>query len=582
MYGKIAIPQPPADRPLACRADRCDDCRTPTREPPMPDMPRRHFVRVAAAGAATILLPDVARARARTPRSRLADSHIEILLDEPIATIAPELYGHFTEHLGGVIYDGVWVGEHSPVPNIGGVRKALVDAMQAIKPSVVRWPGGCFADSYDWRDGVGPRDKRPVRTNFWAGDPGLQQVTGGPAKYDPNAFGTTEFARFCRLIRAQPYLAANVRTLPAMAFDQWLEYCNAPAGDTTWSTVRADAGDRDPYGVRYWGVGNEAWGCGGDFTPEEYAEEFRRFTGSVPTLGVDLAFIASGPNGGDVEWTRRLLTALADRGAVGSAWGLSMHHYCSAPGAGDDAIAFDDRGWYDLLASADRMESIVTSIWEVVQHLDRQHRMRLVVDEWGAWHKNAPIVDPSHLFESQSTIRDALVTGLTLDIFHRHADKIAMANVAQLINCIHSLFFAHEDKFVTTPTYHVFAMYAAHQGAQSVRTLVSAPEVTWTAGTAPQKLWGLNGSASRRGNQLTLTVTNASLTAPRDTEIAVRGATITGSRATTLTARSVHDVNTFDQPDTVVPATVDVPARDVGGVYRFPPASVTRLAMSLA
>lgn len=544
----------------------------------MLDIPRREFVQSALAGGAALALT-----RLRPARSLLADAHIEILLDEPIGTIAPEVYGHFTEHLGGVIYDGVWVGKSSKVPNVGGVRKALVDAMRLIKPSVIRWPGGCFADSYDWRDGVGPREKRPVRTNFWAGDDGLKAVTGGPAKYEPNEFGTTEFVRFCRAVGAQPYLAVNLRTLPATAFDQWLEYCNSPAGTTTWGNVRAVAGDRDPYNVRYWGVGNEAWGCGGNFTPEEYAEEYRRFvTWSVPQFGVDLAFMGSGPNGRDMEWTRRMLAALADRNALDRMWGLSMHHYCDAPDAGHDAVAFDDRGWYDLLVSADRIESIITSIWETMRLADRQHRIKLVVDEWGAWHKNAPLVDPSHLFESQSTIRDALVTGLTLDIFHRHADKIGMANVAQLINCIHSLFFAHEDKFTVTPAYHVFAMYAAHQGAQSVRTVVSAPRVSWQAKNGrPDGFWGLNGSASRRGREVTLTVTNSSLSETRETEVVVRGASVNAVRTTTLVAHSATDVNTFVRPDAIKPVTADVAARDAGGVYRFPPASVTKLAMTL-
>jgi alpha-N-arabinofuranosidase len=554
----------------------------------MPSIPRRNFVQTALIGGAALLARRreavAAPAIRRSGRALLADSHIEVLLDEPIGTIAPELYGHFTEHLGGVIYDGVWVGEGSRVPNIGGIRKALVDAMRVINPSVVRWPGGCFADSYDWRDGVGPRGQRPVRTNFWAGDEGLKGVAGGPAKYDPNEFGTTEFLRFCRLIGAQPYLAANVRTLPAAAFNQWLEYCNSPAGTTSWANVRGAAGDRDPYHVRYWGVGNEAWGCGGNFTPEEYAEEYRRFvTWSVPQFDVDLAFIASGPNGGDVEWTRRLMTALAGRGSLDRMWGLSMHHYCSAPDAGADAVAFDERGWYDLLTSADRMEAIVGSIWEVVRQIDRQRRIKLVVDEWGAWHRNSPIIDPSHLFESQSTIRDALVTGLTLDIFHRHADKIAMANVAQLINCIHSLFFSHEDKFVVTPAYHVFAMYAAHQGAQSVRTVVSAPRVSWAATDGkPRDFWGLSGSCSRRGREVTLTVTNPSLSEPRETEVVIRGGAMSAVRVTTLAAGNVHDVNSFERPDVVRPITAEVPARDVNGVFRFPAASVTKLGITLA
>jgi len=263
-------------------------------------------------------------------------------------------------------------------------------------------------------------------------------------------------------------------------------------------------------------------------------------------------------------------------------WGLSMHHYTDAPDSGHDAVAFDDRGWYDLLVNADRIESIIASIWETMRLADRQHRVKLVVDEWGAWHKNAPLVDPSHLFESQSTIRDALVTGLTLDIFHRHADKIGMANVAQLINCIHSLCFAHEDRFTVTPAYHVFAMYAAHQGAQSVRTLVSAPRVSWQARDGHRDgFWGLNGSASRRGREVTLTVTNASLTETRETEIAVRGATVNLVRTTTLAAGNVHEVNTFEHPDAIQPVTAVGTVPAAGGVYRFPPASVSRLAMTL-
>jgi alpha-N-arabinofuranosidase len=543
----------------------------------MPRVPRREFIQSALVGGAALALP-----RLRSTRSRLADSHVEILLDEPIGTIAPEVYGHFTEHLGGVIYDGVWVGENSPVPNVGGVRKALIDALRVIKPSVIRWPGGCFADSYDWRDGVGARDKRPVRTNFWASDDGLKNVAGGPAKYEPNHFGTTEFVRFCRAVGAQPYLAVNVRKLPATAFDQWLEYCNAPAGTTTWGDVRAATGDREPYNVRYWGVGNEAWGCGGNFTPEEYAEEYRRFvTWSVPQFGVDLKFIGSGPNGRDTEWTRRMFAALAERGSLDRMWGLSMHHYTDAPDSGHEAVAFDERGWYDLLVSADRIESIIASIWETMRLADRNHRVKLVVDEWGAWHRNAPLVDPSHLFESQSTIRDALVTGLSLDIFHRHADKVGMANVAQLINCIHSLFFSHEEKFCVSPAYHVFAMYAAHQGAQSVRTLVSAPRASWQAKNGSRdSFWGLNGSASRKGREVTLTLTNASMTDARDVEVVVRGGAVRSARVTLLKAGSVHDVNTFEQPAAISPVTSDVAPRDLASLV-IPPASVAKLALTL-
>jgi alpha-N-arabinofuranosidase len=514
-------------------------------------------------------------------RSLLADSRIDVLLDEPVGTIAPEIYGHFVEHLGGVVYDGIWVGEGSSIPNVGGIRTALIEALRPIRPSVIRWPGGCFADSYDWRDGIGPRESRPTRTNFWIDQPALRELGNVPAKYDPNHFGTNEFIRFCRLVEAQPYLAVNVRSLPARAFFEWVEYCNSPAGSTTLAEQRAAGGDPEPFGVRYWGVGNESWGCGGNFTPEEYAAEYRQFaTWGVPDYGVNLAFIGSGPSGRDLEWTRRFFLALDERRDLRRMWGWALHHYTSAPNG--EAVAFDDMAWYDLLASANRMESLITAQWQVMGETDRAHRIKLVVDEWGAWHRMTTNVDPTHLFGQQSTIRDALVAGLTLDTFNRHADKVAMANIAQLVNCIHSLFLADEDQFLLTPTYHVFAMYAAHQGAEGVRVVTSAPTVEWLdAEERSQSLWGLNCSASTRDGRLTLTVTNPHLTESRETEITLRGAPVGAVTATTLAARDVHDHNTFAEPDTVVPRTERVRVGGSPFVYRFPAASVTKLEMAL-
>lgn len=201
------------------------------------------------------------------PRSSLAASAtIEIFPEETIGTISPAIYGHFIEHLGGCIYDGVWVGEKSKVPNYNGIRKALVDSLKLLKPPVIRWPGGCFADSYNWRDGVGPRDRRPKRTNFWANTPYLEKAPDGPQKYEPNDFGSNEFARFCKLVGAEPYFASNLRSLTPFDFYQWIEYCNSPNGTTSLSELRAQGGAPDPLHVRYWGVGNESWGCGGNFT----------------------------------------------------------------------------------------------------------------------------------------------------------------------------------------------------------------------------------------------------------------------------------------------------------------------------
>jgi len=549
-------------------------------------MQRRHFLRIAAAsaaGAAVGLAP-------RT--SHAADARIDVLVDEKIGAVNADLYSHFVEHLGGVVYDGIWVGENSRIANVNGIRKALVDHMRRLPPGTIRWPGGCFADSYDWRDGVGPRTNRPRRTNFWAND--MSKGPDGPAKYDPNQFGTNDFIRFCRLAGGQPYLAANLRSLPARDFYQWVEYCNSPAGSTSLAELRAQGGDRDPFRVQFWGVGNEAWGCGGNFTAEEYATEFRRFTAWVPGYDVELKFIGSGPNSGDLSWSRKFLSALLEKGEgqLRNLWGWALHHYSWNVSRGattdwnagkGDAVAFTTDEWYELLNEADKMEGLITGHWAVMGEIDRRHRVKLVVDEWGAWHRAGTELNPAHLLGQQSTMRDALLAGLTLDIFHRHADKVVMANVAQLINCLQSLFLADQDRFVITPTFHVFETYAAHVGGQSVRSVFSAPRISYDRVNAKGSLWGLAGSASIKDRTLTLTVVNPHVSEPRETEIAILGATASSATAITIAAPDIHAHNTFDQPRTVEPHTDSVkPVQGGTLTHRFPPASVTRLTVALA
>jgi len=560
-------------------------------------MRRREFLSAALIGSAVTLAESKAsafglkRSSARR-QTQAADSRIEVLLDEPIGKIAPEIYGHFAEHLGGVIYDGIWVGEDSKIANIGGIRKSLVEAMQRIKPGVIRWPGGCFADSYDWRDGVGPRKQRPRHTNFWAAAAEWPNGVApeGPWKYETNQFGTNEFARFCKLTGAQPYMAANLRSLTAKDFYQWIEYCNSPAGSTTPAEMRAAGGDREPFKVRYWGVGNESWGCGGNFTPEEYAAEYRRFTEWVPGFGIDLAFVGSGPNGGDLDWTRRFFTKMAERRALGRMWGWGLHHYSWNVSGGrtsdwrqgkGDAVKYPTEEWYELLSEADHMESLITGHWAVMGEVDRQHRIKLAVDEWGAWYKPGSEVNNTHLLGQQSTMRDAILAGMTLDTFHRHADKVAMANIAQLVNCLQSLFLAHEDKFVLTPTFHVFEMYGAHQGSQSLRTIFSAPRSAYTRNGQPATVRGLSGSASLRDRTMILTITNPDVSQTREAEIAIRGATIKAIKATTLSAGDIHDHNSFDNPRRVEPKDEAVAVKSGTLVYRFAPASVTRLQITL-
>lgn len=548
-------------------------------------MKRRHFLQgLFAAGL-------LRGGRAASAPSRAAAARIDVLLNEPIARIAPEIYGHFVEHLGAVVYGGVWVGEPSKIPNIGGIRKSLVEALRRLKPAVIRWPGGCFADSYNWRDGVGPRGRRPRHTSFWANAEWPKPPADGPSKYETNAFGTNEFIRFCRLVGAQPYLAVNVRTGSPRDFMDWVEYCNGPAGTTTPADLRVSSGERAPFGVRTWGIGNESWGCGGNFTPEEYASELRRFIEWVPDGG-PLAFVAAGPSDDDLDWTRRLFAKLAERHAVGRIWGYSLHHYAWNVSGGrtddwtqgkGDAVAFSDEEWYELLREADRVESLIDHHWRAMAAFDPQHKVKLVVDEWGAWYRPGSQVDDSHLLGQQSTMRDALLAGLTLDTFNRHADKVAMANVAQLVNCLQAPFLARGDKLVLTPTFHVFEMYAPHQGAQAVRAVFSAPEPKYTRNGKPAALRGLMGSASRRDKQLVLTVTNPDLREPRATEIALAGgARASGTiRCTTLADADVHATNTFDHPDRIHPKETTVAMTGASLVYEFPPASVTRLEIAL-
>jgi alpha-N-arabinofuranosidase len=552
---------------------------------------RRKFIHNSALGAGAFLLtrnsPLAVAATSTGP-----DSRIEILLAETLGTISPNIYGHFAENLSGVIYDGIWVGENSKIPNVNGIRKELIDEMRKIKPPVVRYPGGCFADSYDWRDGVGAVDKRPRRTNFWAAGEAASSLASH--KYDPNQFGTNEFVHFCKLIGAQPYLAGNVRSLPSEQFYQWVEYCNSPAGSTTLADTRAAAGYPEAFAVRYWGVGNESWGCGGNFTPQEYAVEFRRYTTWVPRYGQQsLSFIASGPNDDSWDWTRSFLEEIVRKGPeeLRNIYGMALHYYAWNLSRGKtrnwvegkgDALKFDAVDWYELLRQGDVMESLINGHWQVMGEIDKEHRIKLVVDEWGPWYRPGSEATAGDQLEQMPTLRDAVFSGLTLDTFNRHPEKVAMANCAQLINCLNSLYLAHEDKFCVTPVGHVLAMYAAHQGGQGLRTIFSSPSANYDRDGEPSSFWGLKGSASLQDKALVLTVVNPHVSEARETELGVRGATIKSGTLTTLTHSDIHAHNTFEQRNVVTPQDKDWEAGGRSVIIRFPPASVTKLALTLA
>jgi alpha-N-arabinofuranosidase len=549
---------------------------------------RRGFIHTTLAGTAGFVFSRYSGYSAGATQT--FDSRLEILLDESMGTISPNLYGHFTEHLGGTIYDGVWVGAKSKVPHLDGIRKDLVEQMKKIKAPVIRYPGGCFADSYDWRDGIGPADKRPRRTNFWLG----AENDKSPAshKYDSNEFGTDEFVRFCRLIGAEPYLAANVRSLPASEFYRWVEYCNSPAGSTTLAEERAKSGSSQPYNVRYWGVGNEPWGCGGNFTPQEYAVEFRRYSAWLPHYGQSLSLIASGPNSDDWNWTRGFFEEIVRKSPsqLGGIYGWALHHYAWNLSRGrsndwekgkGDAIQFEPVDWYEILREGDRVEGLILGHWQVMEEFDREHRVKLVVDEWGPWYRSGSEATPGDIFEQTPTLRDALFSGMTLDIFNRHASKLAMANCAQLINCLNSLYLAHEDRFVVTPVGHIFGMYAGHQGGESLRTIFSAPSVQYDRDGKPATFWGLHGSASLRGKDLLLTVVNPHTIQAREAEITIRGGSASSAMATTLSHSDIHARNTFDDREAVTPQRKEGLIRNRAVVHTFPAASVTALSIHL-
>ncbi len=537
--------------------------------------------------------------------STAVDAHIDILPGEPIGTISPEIYSHFIEHLGGVIYDGVWVGLNSKIANTNGIRQTFIDTMKAVQAPVLRWPGGCFADSYDWRDGLGAATKRPARAGFWE-------------QQDSNAYGLHEFMHTCRAIGCKPYLAANMRSLPARDFYQEIEYCNAPARNVPSNSAapampnalaaqRAANGDPEPFNVDLWGVGNESWGCGGNLVPEEYAAMFRRFTAWTPSYSsAPLRFVAVGPNGDDVDWTRRLFKSLFSNSERRHLFGLSVHYYTSGSPkefAAGDALAFSNDDFYDLLTRASIMERVVTDHWAAIGNTAEpdQPKVKLVVDEWGAWYGKGTSLGPNYNLSQQSTMRDALLTGITLDIFQRHAEKVAVANVAQSINCIHSLMLAQEDNFTVTPTFHVFQMYLPHRGAQAIRAEFSAPAIRNPLANAPipvggnsytgsleavKLLAGLSGSASispTNPKLVTLTVVNPHIELPVTTEINVSGATISSYTGRVLAEPDIHAHNDFAHPNAVRPNAAATTTPAAGRLtHTFPPASVTTLQLTLA
>lgn len=489
------------------------------------------------------------------------EGQITLFCTQPIGRIHPNLYGHFAEHLGRCIYDGIWVGEESAIPNTNGIRNDAIAVLRRMQAPIIRWPGGCFADDYHWEDGIGPRPERPRRVNLHWGE-----------VVESNHFGTHEFLRFCELVGAAPYICGNVGSGTPREMRDWVEYLNF-AGDSTLARRRAANGHPAPFGVRYWGVGNENWGCGGHMTPEEYAAEYRRFSTYLRDFsGTPLYLIACGPSGNNPDWTRRFFTAL---GSYRRIHGFAAHYYCGGAGT---ATQFTEEEWYRLLWLARQMEPLIVQQRAILDGFDPERRIGLIVDEWGVWHRATPGSKQGLLWQ-QSTIRDGVVAALTLDIFNRHADKVVMGNLAQTFNVLQAVALTQEEKMIVTPTGHVFTLYAPHQGAQAVHTLFEADDISFAEG---KTLPSLSGSASLKEDRLFLTVVNAHVSEPAAVRVRLAdGAEAQNGLLTLLAADDIHAHNTFEAPDVVQPKTTP---RAVSGrefTLELPPASVTAVQVEL-
>jgi alpha-N-arabinofuranosidase len=496
---------------------------------------------------------------------------LSVNLNDRIGTINPNIYGHFAEHLGRCIYDGIWVGPESPIPNTHGFRNDLITALRKMKPAVIRWPGGCFADDYHWQDGIGPRSERPQRINIHWGE-----------VIESNAVGTQEYAQFCRLVGAEPYICGNVGSGTVRELRDWIEYCNFP-GDSTWARLRRRDGSPSPLNVKYWSIGNENWGCGGNFSPEDYGTEFRRFASFVRGFGQQLFVIACGPSSNDVEWTTRFFRKLnKDYWEFHNLHGFAAHYYCGTAGT---ATEYTSDEWYHLIFKGLQMEPLVIQQRAAMDVFDPARRIGLIVDEWGTWHPVEKGTNPAFLYQ-QNTLRDAIVAATTLDIFNRHADKLVMANIAQTINVLQAVILTEGERMLVTPTGHVYAMYAPHQGGMALRTVIETPEVSYSLRnkdgvTTQGNLPVLAGSVSLKEKTVFVTLTNSHVTESTEVTIDLLGGAQVRDTSAQVMSGEIHAHNTFDRSEALTPVSHPIDIRGHQIKIGLPAACVVAIEIRL-
>jgi alpha-N-arabinofuranosidase len=483
--------------------------------------------------------------------------------DQPGPVINRNIYGQFSEHLGRCIYEGIWVGEESPIPNTKGYRNDVLAAVKRLDVPLLRWPGGCFADEYHWRDGIGPRESRPAMINtHWGG------------VVENNHFGTHEFLDFCEMLGIEPFVCVNVGSGTVQEAMEWVEYMTSDA-DSPMANLRRKNGRNQPWKVHYVAVGNENWGCGGNMRPEFYADNYRRYNTFIKDYGANrIQRIACGASDSNYEWTEVLMMS-----AVRQMNGLSLHYYTRTtrgwPPRGS-ATEFSEPEWFAVLKNTLVMDELVTKHAAIMDKHDPEKRIALAVDEWGTWYEATP-GSPRGFLEQQNTLRDALVAALNLHIFQRHADRVKMANIAQFINVLQAMILTDKEKMIVTPTYWVFEMYKVHQGATSLPVELQTP--AYALGT--ESIPAVSASASRDpAGKVHLSLVNADPNHEMTVTCTLQGLAAAHVAGQVLTASTINAHNTFDAPNTVHPEPFSGASLDAGKlVVRLPAKSVVVLEL---
>ena len=453
--------------------------------------------------------------------------------------IHKELYGQFAEHLGTCIYGGLWVGNNSSIPNINGYRKDVLHALQDLKVPVLRWPGGCFADEYHWMDGIGPQDKRPkMQNNNWGGT------------IEDNSFGTHEFLNLCELLGAEPYISGNVGSGTVEELAKWVEYMTSD-GDTPMANLRRKNGRQKAWKVKYLGVGNESWGCGGNMRPEYYSDLFRRYSVYCRNYDTNRLYkIASGASDYDYNWTKVLMDNVGNRMD-----GLSLHYYTVKGWSGSkgSATKFLNDEYYWTIGKCLEIEDVIKKHCSIMDKRDPQKKIGLLVDEWGTWWDEEPGTIRGHLYQ-QNTMRDAFVAALTLNIFHRHVDRVKMANIAQVVNVLQSMILTDmkgNGHMVLTPTYHVFRMYQPFQDATALPLEISCDSIKVRENQTIPTIF--SSAAKTKDNSMVVSLANISLDKSQDIDIVSDLSTINNITGEILKCKNISDYNDFEHPQTITP-----------------------------